>query len=316
MAAFQLADFTIVFFKMNSLARYKPEEFILLKNKCGIYMIYNNISLKCYVGSSCNLKERFQSHFRALTHNKHYNVYLQNAWNKHGKDTFEFILIGECPKELLREGEQFYLDLLESYNKDIGYNIRSRADNKVLDKEMRINISKALTGRKLSPEHKKSIADSLKALSYVTEEMREVAISMYKDGYNSLEIQKKAGFHHNTTLFSILKNEGIKIRGENYPINDVEVEFAKMFYLYFKSIKSLALYMNLDRVTLGRALRNAGVKVIKAPLKKELHPNWTGGCMKKCPTCDRLICQRSKMCCECRYGVGYHNRRYLLKRVK
>ena len=64
-----------------------------MKNPCndigkisGIYKIVNKVNGKYYVGSSNDvLKTRFYEHKRLLTKNKHFNVKLQNAWNKYGE---------------------------------------------------------------------------------------------------------------------------------------------------------------------------------------------------------------------------------------
>lgn len=54
--------------------------------KAGVYLISNNVNGKCYVGSTIHLDQRRKQHFSRLAHNKH----LQNAYNKYGKEAFEF----------------------------------------------------------------------------------------------------------------------------------------------------------------------------------------------------------------------------------
>jgi hypothetical protein len=79
-------------------------EIDLMKNQCknigitsGIYKIINKIDGKYYVGSSKNITMgcdcRFKSHLRYLKSNNHSNDYLQYAWNKYKKDSFEFKIV-------------------------------------------------------------------------------------------------------------------------------------------------------------------------------------------------------------------------------
>lgn len=79
----------------------------------GIYKIINILNQKYYVGSSINLEERKQKHFRTLRRNKHVNDYLQNAWNKYGEENFKWEIV-EILNDLdlaeIRKVEQKYID--------------------------------------------------------------------------------------------------------------------------------------------------------------------------------------------------------------
>jgi len=83
----------------------------------GIYKIINNKNGHFYIGSSSNLEYRRKEHLKRLKSNKHHSRYLQNAWNKYGKECFDFEIIEECENDKLLELEQFYLDKLKpEYN--------------------------------------------------------------------------------------------------------------------------------------------------------------------------------------------------------
>lgn len=58
----------------------------------------------------------------------HNNCHLQNAWNKYGAKNFIFEVIEEVPLEKQFSVEQKYLDKLQPYLGNIGYNISKVAD--------------------------------------------------------------------------------------------------------------------------------------------------------------------------------------------
>jgi len=90
-----------------------------------IYKIINKVNGKFYLGSSINFKKRKWRHINDLLKNKHHNVYLQRAFNKHGIYNFIFKIIDTVEnKELLKKLEQCYLDNL---NMDNSYNISRHA---------------------------------------------------------------------------------------------------------------------------------------------------------------------------------------------
>lgn len=80
--------------------------------KIGIYKILNKLNNKFYIGSSCDLLKRFNTHKNALNKNKHHSVLLQRSWNVYGSENFEFIILEECLKEEKIIKEQRYIDEL------------------------------------------------------------------------------------------------------------------------------------------------------------------------------------------------------------
>ena len=83
----------------------------------GIYKIENKINSKVYIGSSNNIKRRWQKHKSLLKHNKHQNSHLQASWNKYGEDNFIFSIIELCSENSLLEREQYFIDKLNpEYN--------------------------------------------------------------------------------------------------------------------------------------------------------------------------------------------------------
>lgn len=82
----------------------------------GIYEILNKDTKKSYIGSSKQIEKRWEQHLQALEKGEHHSILLQRAWNKYGKECFEFIVKEECKEEELLIREQKYLDLKPEYN--------------------------------------------------------------------------------------------------------------------------------------------------------------------------------------------------------
>lgn len=122
----------------------------------GIYQIINKVNGNIYIGSASYINRRINNHFYNLKNNKHHSIHLQRAWNKYGKEVFEFQVIEECEKDKLIEREQYYIDNLKpKYN--ICINARSRLG--VKSKE---GFKSPFKGIKRSEEFKKKISESSK----------------------------------------------------------------------------------------------------------------------------------------------------------
>jgi len=83
----------------------------------GVYRIVNRRNGKFYIGSSKNIEQRRNKHFRELRQHKHHNINLQNDWDIHGDYNFKFEIITVCENPL--ECEQKILNSIDwkkSYN--------------------------------------------------------------------------------------------------------------------------------------------------------------------------------------------------------
>ena len=120
----------------------------------GIYKITNKANGKIYVGSSNDIEGRWYGHVKDLNNNKHHSKHLQRAWNKYGEASFAFEIIEILNNRgLLIEYEQFYLDLLEPFNKVVGYNICSTAGSSFgvrRSKKTRMLLSRAAKEQKIN----------------------------------------------------------------------------------------------------------------------------------------------------------------------
>lgn len=124
----------------------------------GIKNIYDN---KIYIGSAKNFRTRKNSHLHCLRKNKHHSQYLQNAYNKYGEESFEFIILEVLclfDKKVALEKENSWIQHYESAIN--GYNIQKIACS---------------NGKYLQPvreDTKRKISESLKIVTR-TPEYRE-----------------------------------------------------------------------------------------------------------------------------------------------
>ena len=93
-----------------------------------IYKILNKVNGKFYIGSTKNAKVRWYQHKYMLNSNRHINNYLQNAWNKYGKENFDFIILEDnITNDKKFEVEQTYFEKLNPFPPQ-GYNIAVQAN--------------------------------------------------------------------------------------------------------------------------------------------------------------------------------------------
>ncbi len=83
---------------------------------CGIYGIRHIESGRVYVGQSIDVNRRFTEHKSELRNDKHYNLYLQRAWNKYGELAFSFIVLEECNELSLPIRENYWISTNETFN--------------------------------------------------------------------------------------------------------------------------------------------------------------------------------------------------------
>jgi group I intron endonuclease len=168
---------------------------------CGVYQIRNLINNKIYIGSAKNLNQRWNKfHKKQLHQNIHYNLYLQHAWNKYGKDKFVFEVKEYCSEDILIGREQWWIENTPCMYYQNGYNICPIAGNtlgRICNEETKLKISQANKGRKPSEETKKKLSNLLKGKNnpfygrHHTQETKE-QISKKKIGVCSGENNPKA----------------------------------------------------------------------------------------------------------------------------
>lgn len=115
----------------------------------GVYEIKNKKNEKRYIGSSQNINNRLCHHLSLLRNNNHHSIYLQRAWNKHGKDNFVFKPLLYCDPETTLFFEQLCIDrLIPEYN--IAKCAEASARGAKRSKETRRKIGEVQKGRIVS----------------------------------------------------------------------------------------------------------------------------------------------------------------------
>lgn len=116
----------------------------------GIYIIFNRISKKVYIGSSFDIKDRIYTHLRRLRKNKHENKHLQYAFNKYKEESFKFTCIktfDSISDNALRLQEQTYINKISVerlYNQCL---VAGSTKGRQHSKETKDKIRNTLRGR-------------------------------------------------------------------------------------------------------------------------------------------------------------------------
>lgn len=103
-------------------------------------------------------------HIKLLRGNEHYNSYLQRSWNKYGESNFDWNLLEVCPEEQQFIREQFWIERLETFKENHGFNIAFPVRSLAPSPRMSA-IHKKLWQELIGEERKRRIDQSVEALS-------------------------------------------------------------------------------------------------------------------------------------------------------
>lgn len=193
------------------------------KNIPGIYIWYNNITNKYYVGSGKDLQDRLRRYF--LPSELKSKRMISQSLNKHGYENFTLIIVYTFNKNitnnLLLEKEQYFIDLLNPY-----YNIAKLAGNTkgvLHTDEAKLKISLSLSNKPRNESVKANLKEKLKG------------------NKNSLGVKRDEEFKKRITLNSSRKISVYDIN--NNLLNN------------FDSINSTASYFKVNRGTISKYIK-------------------------------------------------------------
>ena len=262
----------------------------------GVYVIENHTNkTKRYVGSSFEPYGRLHKHLHNLKNNKHENRYLQNAWNKYGKDKFEcyiveFVndntLVKEDLNKILLKKEQYWIDLLNPE-----YNITKNVERNLLSKESKLLISKTLKEGYSSGRIKSTSCVKIKAFDLdgnfikefescrkACEELNLSLSSVTRVLKNVYSQAKNYQFRYSENddrpVEKINKSKYLRRKKDSKkPFKKTYVYKNNVFIGEFGSIKETAEKLKLHPENVSQVFRGAkesikGYKILPAPLKK------------------------------------------------
>lgn len=130
-----------------------------------IYRLTNTVNGKIYIGLTNNYKKRLREHSYASN-----DYYISRAIKSYGWESFTSeVLETTSSLSKAREREKHYISELCSNNPTIGYNLTEGGEGTLgfsPNATSRAKISKAKTGRTLSPSHRQAISDSNKGRTH------------------------------------------------------------------------------------------------------------------------------------------------------
>lgn len=236
--------------------------------KSGIYIFYNNLNGKKYIGSSKDLRKRLNTHCTNLVSKNHTNKHFQNGVMSVSANNFTlYVYTCDLTRSELFDLEAKLIELFDSKRK--GYNqvvdSRNMDFSEVERFKIGIRLHKSNKGVPKSEEHKKKCGESISKVNR-------------KDGnpYAKMTTEKVLELRKNCTkytieelakLYNIAKNTVshiIHLRAWNYPecipdnyiitkIKNPKNKFSKEDVLFIRSnykslgIKNLAKKYNVDR---------------------------------------------------------------------
>lgn len=177
----------------------------------GVYRITNTADGKFYIGSSKNIRVRWNRHRLYLRKGLHPNHYLQNAWNLYGEVSFKLSVELHCDVSSLQKEEQKLLDIYWDNCKNC-YNMSK-------------DVVCPMRGKHHSEETKKRLAVTSTGKRHTEDELRKMSEAQlgslnHQFGKRMpLEVRLKMSASHKGKKYNMTE-EGLKVirrRGEANP---------------------------------------------------------------------------------------------------
>jgi group I intron endonuclease len=163
----------------------------------GIYKITCIENNKIYIGSSRHIQKRIKNHFNKLKAGKHINPHIQSTYNLYGYEKFKWEILEECLIDELLNREQYWIDLTQCFDRNIGFNNCKKADRPLGYKHTesaRKKMSESKKNKKLTDDHINKIAIANKGKKRTAEQKEKM--SQAKLGIKNPMFGKKEDENH------------------------------------------------------------------------------------------------------------------------
>lgn len=108
-----------------------------LKSVIGVYMLFNIVNGKRYIGSSIDLYNRLHEHLHNLKNGKSHNKYMQDDFNEYGEDCFIYSILEYSNGLSVRDLEHRYIKFMKpeyNYSENYASNFKREVSNEVRNK--------------------------------------------------------------------------------------------------------------------------------------------------------------------------------------
>lgn len=191
----------------------------------GVYAITCRQNGKVYVGSSIDIRKRWEDHTRKLNKGSHHNSYLQNAWNLHGGDSFSFAVLEECNQPDLLSAEAKWMDRLNATDRACGYNLSKKPGSPMFglkhSLETLLNYTLVRTGLRHTEATKAKMSASQKGRKFSAEHLANMSASQKGKKASEATRQKLREIHKNPSTEMRFKF-GTALRGKKRTKESVE----------------------------------------------------------------------------------------------
>lgn len=180
----------------------------------GIYLIRDVVGFGAYIGSSIDIRKRWNVHRQMARKGKHHSPSFQKSWDEHGERNFKYHILEELPpeKERLEYNEQNYIWVFEP-----SFNSYSIVRPHGLTKEGQLSLSAHM--KRMGSAHKgikRNRASinraSLSRVGLTIEEVEKI-IREYKNGDKISAIAKRRNLD-DTKIWRIVNNKILVLQQE------------------------------------------------------------------------------------------------------
>lgn len=227
--------------------------YTLTNQRCGIYIIFNLVNGKRYIGSSKNLYNRINQHYQDLRNGKHHNTHLQASWNKYGEESFTASVLEYCNESDQYLREQYYIDIIQpEYNQNFDIQETYKQQHKWKTHYLYNINTFTLEGQF---DNITSLFDSI---NYHHCSFSEVKDRIIKDKY----VVFNEKIENLVELKKAIVSKYYKLKGKSYYI----VTLKNNEYKIHRTLLDCCTYIDCGKTTLYRKLNNDSFPTIENPI--------------------------------------------------